>query len=63
MAPVNLEKINKDIQQIKVELNKLSHILNEDFELSEKVKKELHQARKESLDRYVDHKEVLKRFS
>jgi len=63
MAPVTLEKMNKDIQEIKLELHKLSHILNEDFELNESVKKELKQARKESLDMYVDHKEVLKRFS
>ena len=55
--------MNKDIQEIKLELHKLSHILDEDFELSENVKKELKQARKESLDTYVDHKDVLKRFS
>lgn len=55
--------MNKDIQEIKLELHKLSHILHEDFELSENVKKELKQARKESLDTYVDHKDVLKRFS
>lgn len=55
--------MNKDIQEIKLELHKLSHILHEDFKLSENVKKELKQARKESLDTYVDHKDVLKRFS
>ncbi len=63
MAPITLEKMNKDIQEIKLELHKLSHILHEDFELSESVKKELKQARKESLHSYVDHKDVLKRFS
>lgn len=63
MAPVTLEKMNKNIQEIKLELHKLSHILHEDFELSENVEKELKQARKESLDTYVDHKDVLKRFS
>ena len=63
MASVTLEKINKDIQEIKIELHTLSHILHEDFELSESVKKELQQARKESLSTYIDHEEVLKRFS
>jgi len=63
MVPVTLEKMNKDIQDIKLELHRLSHILHEDFELSESVKKELKQARKESLNSYADHKEVLKRFS
>ena len=48
MAPITLEKMNKDIQEIKVELHRISHILHEDFELSENVKKELKQARKES---------------
>ena len=63
MAPITLEKVNKDIQDIKSELHKLSHILDEDFELSKDVKKELSQARKESLNQYVDHEQVLKRFS
>lgn len=63
MTPVTLEKINSDIQEIKVELHRLSHILHEDFELSRSVKEELSQARKEPLSTYVDHEQVLKRFS
>ena len=63
MAPISLEKMNKEIQEIKLELQRLSHILHEDFELSKDVKEELSQARKESLNKYVDHERVLKRFS
>lgn len=60
---VTLEKLNKDIQEIKLELHRISHILKEDFELSEEVKEELEKARKEPLSRYVDHKEVLIEFT
>ena len=63
MAPISLEKMNKEIQEIKLELHRLSHILHEDFELSADVKKELKRARKEPLSKYVDHEQVLKRFS
>lgn len=63
MTPITLDKIREDIQEIKLELHRLSHILHEDFELSEAVKKELKQARKESLSTYIGHREVLKRFS
>ena len=60
---ITLEKLNKDIQEIKVELHKISHFLKEDFELSDKTKEELKKARSESLSEYVDHKDVLKEFT
>lgn len=63
MEAVTLEKLDKDIQEIKVVLNKLTHVLEEDFELSEETKKELEEARKEPISEYVDHEEVLKEFA
>ncbi len=60
---ITLEKLNKDIQEIKIELHKISHFLKEDFELSDNTKKELEKARKEPLSQYVDHKDVLKEFT
>ena len=63
MAPVTLEKMNEDIQEIKVVLHRLTHIVEEDFELSESTKKELEEARKEPLSEYIDHEEVLKEFT
>ena len=48
MTSISLEKMNKEIQEIKLELHRLNHILHKNFELSADVKKELKQARKES---------------
>ena len=60
---ITLEKLNKDIQEIKVELHKISHFLKEDLELIDKTKEELKKARSESLSEYVDHKDVFKEFT
>ncbi len=63
METVTLKKLEKDINEVKIQLNKITHILTEDFELSESAKKALESARKEPLSDYVDHEEVLKEFA
>jgi hypothetical protein len=63
MAQVTLEKLNEEIQEIKLVLHKMMHVISEDFELSENVKKELAQARSESIVDCVDHKDVLEEFA
>ena len=63
MAQVTLEKLDRDIQDMKIVLHRLAHIMEEDFELSENTKKELREARSESLSGYIDHKEVFKEFA
>jgi hypothetical protein len=60
---ITLEKLNEEIQEIKLELIKISHFLKEDFELSKEVKEELEKARKEPISKYIDNKEVLKEFT
>ena len=54
MTQVTLNKLNKDIQDIKVKLNKIVNILEEEYELTEIAKKELEEARKTPLAEYVD---------
>lgn len=63
MATVTLDKVYEDIKEIKTELKRIATLLEEDFELSDDTKKELEEARKEPLSRYIDHEEVLKEFS
>jgi hypothetical protein len=63
MAHATLEKVSKDIEDIKGQLRKITYILAEDFELSEEARKELKEARKEPLSDYVDHEKVLKEFA
>ncbi len=62
MTTVTLQQVYEDLQEIKVEIKKLTAIVEEDFELAEGVKRELVHARKEKLSEYIDHKEVLKEF-
>ena len=62
MEIVTLKKINKDIQEIKIVLNKVMYVLEEDFDLSEAAKKELKKARSEPISEYVDHEDVLNEF-
>lgn len=63
MENITLGRIYKDIEEIKVALNKIFYIIEEDFELSEITKKDLEKARKELLSDYIDHEKVLKEFS
>ena len=49
MALVTLEKLNQDMEEIKVKVCKITYLLEEDFELSEEAKKELKEARKQPL--------------
>ncbi|MBI5398099.1 hypothetical protein HZB03_01425 [Candidatus Woesearchaeota archaeon] len=63
MPSATLEKLSQDVKEIKVQLHRITHILQEDFELSDEVKKELKESRKQSLSEYIDHKDVLKEFT
>lgn len=60
---VTLERLNHNMEEIKLQLSKITHILEEDFELTEETKKKLSNARKEPLSKYVDHKDVMKEFA
>ena len=57
---VSLEKMNKEIVQIKEELAEIKARLGEEFELSESAKKELKKAREE--DEYVSHDEIMRKY-
>lgn len=63
MEAVTLKKVSHDVQEIKQVLHKVVHLLQEDFELNENVKRELEKARKEPLSGYINHEEVLKEFA
>jgi len=62
MAP-SLKKLYEEIKEIKIEMKRMAHVINEDFELSDLAKKELEAARKIPASKYVDHAEVVKEFS
>ncbi|MBI2144433.1 hypothetical protein HYU17_04770 [Candidatus Woesearchaeota archaeon] len=62
MATATLERVYADVEEIKLQLRKLTRLVEEDFELSESAKKELEQARKTPRSEYVSQKEMEKEF-
>jgi hypothetical protein len=60
---VTLEKLELDIQEVKIVLHKMVHLLEEDLELNEATQEELRAARSEPLSHYIDHEIVLKDFA
>ena len=63
MSVVSLKQVHDDLQELKIEVKKLVAIVEEDFELADSVKKELMVSRKEKVNGYISHEDVLKEFS
>lgn len=53
-----LERLHRDIREIKTEIRFIRNILREDFELSDRAKKALRKARKTKKSEYIDLKEL-----
>ena len=62
MVSSTIEKMNKDILDIKEELSEIKARFNEEFELSDSAKKNLLKAREEMKNNYISHDEVMKKF-
>ena len=57
-----LKHIHEDIEEIKKNLDLITSILSENYELSESAKKRLSIANKTPISEYIDHEEVKKRL-
>ena len=55
---ITIEHLHKDIVYLKRDIELIKHILEEDYELSEKVKKALARARETPESEYVDLDEL-----
>ncbi len=62
MGTITLEKIHKDLMDIKGEIKFIKHAFKEDYELSDWAKKELAEARKTPDSELTSHEEVKKRI-
>lgn len=62
--PVTLQKIYKEIEDVKTELHLIRHIMAEDYELSDEVLGELKKARDEMDNRgeFVTHEEIMSKY-
>jgi len=57
-----MQSLRKDISALKQEIILVRHFLAEDFELSEKAKKEIARARATPKEMYISHENIKNRF-
>ena len=62
MAGVTLEKINENINNLRLDLMELKARLDEEYELSEEAKRELEEARKTMKNEFVSHEDIMKKY-
>lgn len=62
METVTLERINENINNLRMDIIELKARFNEEFELSEEAKTELEEARKIMRQDFVTHKEIMKKY-
>ena len=53
MAQVTLEQINKNLMDLKKDVEELKEYMREDFELSDTVKKEIEEAKKTPRSKFI----------
>jgi len=59
---ITLETIHKEIKQMQSDLYLLKHIMEEEYELSEKTQEKLAKARKTPRSEYISHDHVKKKL-
>jgi hypothetical protein len=59
---ITLETIHKEIKQMQSDLYLLKHIMEEEYELSEKTQEKLDRARKTPRSEYISHEHVKRKL-
>ena len=62
MAGVTLEKINENINNLRLDVMELKARLDEEYKLSEEAKKGLEEAREAMKKEFVSHDEIMKKY-
>ena len=62
MTTATLEKIHKEIHDLKKDMDFIKHVISEEYGLSEWAKNELLKARKVADSELIDHEEIKKRI-
>ena len=63
MAQVTLEHINKNLMDLKKDVEELKEYMREDFELSDTVKKEIEEAKKTPRSKFIKLEALKKRLA
>ena len=62
MGAITLKKIHEDLMGIKKELEHIKTLVEEDFELSESVLRDIEESRKRPRKEFVSHEDMKKEF-
>jgi len=62
METVTLDLINKNVMKLRDDVTYLKHILGEEYELSDRAKKELKEARETPDNEYISQEDMEKEF-
>ncbi len=60
---VTLEQINRNLDELRKDVAQIKEYLKEDYELSDDLKRELQEAKKNPRSEFISHDEVMKRYS
>ena len=63
MAPVTLEQVNKNIIDLKKDIEDIKEYLRENYELSDDVKKEIEEAKNTPRSKFIRLEELKKRLA
>lgn len=62
MGSVTLEKINENINNLRLDILELKARVDEEYELSEEAKRDLEEARKQMKKEFVSHEDIMKKY-
>ncbi len=62
MEGITLEKINENINNLRLDVLELKARLDEEYELSDEAKRDLKEARKIMKQEFVSHDDIMKKF-
>ena len=62
MTTMTLEHLHEDIKSLKTQIAHLTHIMEEDFEISDEVRTEMIKSRSRQDSRLVSHEEMREEF-
>ena len=63
MEQVTLEQINKNLMDLKKDIEELKEYMREDYELASSVKKEIEEAKKTSRSKFIKLEALKKRLA
>lgn len=62
MGAITLDKIHEDLIKLKKDVDHIKMVIDEDFELSDEVVKDIEESRKRPKNQFISHEQMKKEF-